>query len=82
MIGEQKIKAALLPQILSVLVVSLGCLIHGSSVVYVSYAQIGLKNESETIVNLTTNETALGFDYDSARDDSWLCKLEVRKQFL
>ena len=67
--------AALLPQVLSVLVISFGCYIHGSSVVFGIFATIGLETESKTLLNSTTsNQTVLGFSYDPVRDSAWISK--------
>ena len=63
-----------LTQVLSVLVVSYGCFIHGSSVVYGIFATIGLESESTQLLNNVTNQTVLGFDYDPVTDTSWIRK--------
>ena len=60
-----------MPQVLSVLVVSFGTFIHGTSVVFGIYATMGLETESQTH-KPNTNETVLGFEYDSVRDASWI----------
>ena len=68
---DQKSPALLVPQVLSVLVVSFGTFIHGTSVVFGIYATMGLETESQTL-KPNTNETVLGFEYDSVRDASWI----------
>ena len=64
-----------MPQVLSVLVVSLGCLIHGTSVVFGIYAIMGLAGDSSntTDTDINNNGTGgLGFEFDIVRDSSWL----------
>ena len=71
--GHKSPEAALAPQVLAVLVVSLGCLIHGTSVVFGIYAIMGLAKDSSN--NTTDNfdePGGLGFDFDIVRDSSWL----------
>ena len=74
--GQTNPAAALWPQVLSVVVVSLGCLIHGTSVVFGIYAIMGLvKDSNNTDTGSGDNETVavgLGFEFDSVRDSSWL----------
>ena len=62
-----------MPQVLAVLVVSLGCLIHGTSVVFGIYAIMGLAKDSSNTTTDTFDEPGgLGFDFDIVRDSSWL----------
>jgi len=58
---HQQPKARLLPLVLSVIVVSFGCFIHGSSVVFGGIAVVGLEASTE-----------LGFDWDKTHDSAWL----------
>ena len=60
---HQQPKARLLPLVLSVIVVSFGCFIHGSSVVFGGIAVVGLD---------AANSTELGFDWDNTHDSAWL----------
>ena len=68
---DQSVQARLLPVILSVLVISFGCFIHGSSVVYGGIAVVGLENASKTL-KPNSNQTELGFDWDNTQDSAWL----------
>ena len=71
--GQKSPEAALVPQVLAVLVVSLGCLIHGTSVVFGIYAIMGLAKDSSNTTTDTLDEPGgLGFDFDIVRDSSWL----------
>lgn len=68
---NQEPKARLLPVVLSVLVVSFGCFIHGTSVVYGGIAVVGLDTASRTL-KPNSNETELGFEWDNTKDSAWL----------
>ena len=69
------------------LVISFGCLIHGTSVVYGIYAIMGLARDSSTLIiqdddDLHQNQsmknisqTELGFEFDSVRDSSWIISI-------
>ena len=77
--GHKTPGAALVPQVLSVLVVSFGCLIHGTSVVFGIYAIMGLAGDSSnaTDTDINNNGTGgLGFEFDIVRDSSWLSEYE------
>ena len=73
---NQQPKARLLPLVLSVIVVSFGCFIHGSSVVFGNIATVGLDNASKTF-KPNSNSSELGFDWDKTRDSAWLGKTEL-----
>ena len=73
---EQQPKARLLPLVLSVLVVSFGCFIHGTSVVYGAIAVVGLDAASKTLKE-NSNETELGFAWDNTHDSAWLGNNDV-----
>ena len=73
---HQQPKARLLPMVLSVIVVSFGCFIHGSSVVFGGIATVGLANASKTF-KPNSNSSELGFDWDNTRDSAWLGKTEL-----
>ena len=66
--------AALLPQLLPVLVVSYGSFIQGTSVIFGTFASIGLESESKEWLNNDPNETVLGFDFDPVIDNAWISK--------
>ena len=75
----QQPKARLLPLVLSVIVVSFGCFIHGSSVVFGGIAVVGLDTASRTI-KPNSNSTELGFDWDNTKYSAWLGKTELITQ--
>jgi len=60
-----------LPVLLSVLAVSFGCFIQGSTIVFADIALAGIKNSSDTLVP-GTNHTELGYKYDETVDKSWI----------
>ena len=68
--------AALLPQVLGVLVVSLSGFVTGTSVVFGIYAIMGLARDSSNITDTAnlTETGGLGFEFDIVRDSSWLSK--------
>merc|ERR1712227_172983 len=65
--------AALLPQVLAVLVVSLSGFVTGTTVVFGIYAIMGLARDSSNITDTAnlTETGGLGFEFDIVRDSSW-----------
>ena len=74
---NQQPKARLLPLVLSVVVVSFGCFIHGSSVVFGGIAVVGLDAASKTM-KANCSSTELGFDWDNTHDSAWLGKTALQ----
>jgi len=62
--------------LLSVLAVSFGCFVHGTSIAYPQYAVEGLRVDSATFVGNTT-ETVLGFKYDDVQDNAWIISISA-----
>ena len=71
--GEPR-NAALVPQVLAVLVVSLSSFVTGTSVVFGIYAIMGVARDSSNVTNTgnLTETGGLGFEFDIVRDSSWL----------
>ena len=71
--GEPR-NAALVPQVLAVLVVSLSSFVTGTSVVFGIYAIMGLAKDSSNVTDTgnLTETGGLGFEFDIVRDSSWL----------
>ena len=72
---NQPAKARLLPLVLSVVVVSFGCFIHGSSVVFGGIAVVGLNAASKTM-KANSSSSELGFNWDNTHDSAWLGKTD------
>lgn len=69
--SEEEAAALVLPVVLSVLAISFGSYIHGTSIVFADIALSGIGISATTFVN-GTEETELGYQYDETKDKAWI----------